>query len=140
MGQWISTISRGRMRMPFHDYEQTVEQTGGVVTKLIEESDVILENDVELLNKKTRNWLTRIDGMLQEKLQLISELDEKILNDIKTQGRATNRENPRSCQLSKSKERRNKISSSNRGRRLEKKETLATSLKESDKKIDLLFW
>ena len=41
--------------MPFHDYEQTVEQTGGVVTKLIEESDVILENDVELLNKKTRN-------------------------------------------------------------------------------------
>ena len=77
--------------------------------------------------------------MLQEKLQLISELDEKILNDIKTQGRATNRENPRSCQLSKSKERRNKISSSNRGRRLEKKETLATSLKESDKKIDLLF-
>ncbi|XP_015760975.1 PREDICTED: uncharacterized protein LOC107340135 [Acropora digitifera] len=53
----------------------------GVVTKLIEESDVILENDVALLDKKTRNRLTRIDGILQEKLQLISELDEKILND-----------------------------------------------------------
>ncbi|XP_015754640.1 PREDICTED: uncharacterized protein LOC107334226 [Acropora digitifera] len=52
----------------------------GVVTKLIEESDVILENDVALLDKKTRNRLTRIDGILQEKLQLISELDEKILN------------------------------------------------------------
>ena len=53
----------------------------GVVTKLIEESDVILENDVALLDKKTQNRLTRIDGILQEKLQLISELDEKILND-----------------------------------------------------------
>ena len=40
----------------------------GVVTNLIEESGVILENVVELLNKKTQNReLTRIDGMLQEK-------------------------------------------------------------------------
>ena len=60
-----------------------------------------------------------IDRSIQEKLQLISELDDKILNDIKTQGRATNRRNPRSCQLSKSKERRNKTSSSDRGRRIE---------------------
>ena len=52
----------------------------GVVTKLIEESDEILENDVTLMDMKTRNRLTRIDAMLQEKLQLISELDEKILN------------------------------------------------------------
>ena len=29
----------------------------------------------------TRNQLTRIDGMFQENLQLISELNEKILND-----------------------------------------------------------
>ena len=40
----------------------------GVVTNLIEESGVILENVVELLNKKLQNReLTRIDGMLQEK-------------------------------------------------------------------------
>ena len=50
----------------------------GAVTKVIQESDVILENDVELLDKKTRNRLTRVDAVLQEKLQLISELDEKI--------------------------------------------------------------
>ena len=36
-----------------------------VVTKLIEESDVILENDVALLDKKTRHRLTRIAGILQ---------------------------------------------------------------------------
>ena len=39
----------------------------GVVTKLIEESNVILENDVTLLDKKTRNRLTRIDGQLAPK-------------------------------------------------------------------------
>ena len=51
----------------------------GVVTKLIEESDEILEKDVALLDMKTRNRLMRIDAMLKEKLQLISELDEQIL-------------------------------------------------------------
>ena len=51
----------------------------GVVTKLIEESDAILENDAAQLDMKTRNRLTRIDTMLKEKLQLLSELDEKIL-------------------------------------------------------------
>ena len=51
----------------------------GVVTKLIEESDAILEKDVALLDMKTRNRLTRIDAMLKEKLQPISELDEQIL-------------------------------------------------------------
>ena len=51
----------------------------GVVTKLIEESDEILEKDVALLDMKTRNRLTRIDAMLKEKLQLISVLDEQIL-------------------------------------------------------------
>ena len=47
--------------------------------KLSEESDEILENDITIMDMKTRNRLTRIDAMLQEKLQLISELDEKIL-------------------------------------------------------------
>ena len=50
----------------------------GVVTKLIEESDVILENDVELMDLKKQNRLSRINGVLQEKLQLISKLNEKI--------------------------------------------------------------
>ena len=55
----------------------------GVITKIIEESDAILENDTALLDMKTRNQLTRIDTMLKEKLQLISELDEKILTASK---------------------------------------------------------
>lgn len=47
----------------------------GVVRKLIEESDAILEKDVALMDVGTRNQLTRIDGKFQENLQLISELD-----------------------------------------------------------------
>ena len=51
----------------------------GVVTKIIEESEEILENDAALHDVKSRNRLKRIQTMLNEKMQLLKELDEKIL-------------------------------------------------------------
>ena len=51
----------------------------GVVTKIIEESEGILENDATLHDVKSRNRLKRIQTMLNEKMQLLKELDEKIL-------------------------------------------------------------
>ena len=50
----------------------------GVITKLIAESETILEMDTEM-DDKTRNRLLRIDTMLKEKFKVVTDLDEKIV-------------------------------------------------------------
>ena len=55
----------------------------GVVTKIIEESDGILESDTALQDIKSWKRLQRILKMLNEKMDLLKVLDEKILNACK---------------------------------------------------------
>ena len=57
----------------------------GVITKLISEADTILENATSELDIKTKNKLTRIEEMLQEKSKLVSDLDEKIASVCKVE-------------------------------------------------------
>ena len=48
----------------------------GVITKLIAESETILEMNTEM-DDKTRNRLLRIDTMLKEKFKVVTDLDEE---------------------------------------------------------------
>ena len=54
----------------------------GVITKLIGESEAILETDTAI-DDKTRNRLLRIETMLKEKIKLVTDLDEKIVSVCK---------------------------------------------------------
>ena len=57
-----------------------------VVTKIIDESEAILEHNEETqLDAKTKSRLHRIEKMLNEKMQLLSEFDEKILAGCKVE-------------------------------------------------------
>ena len=54
----------------------------GVITKLIGESEAILETGTAI-DDKTRNRLIRIETMLKEKIKLVTDLDEKIVSVCK---------------------------------------------------------
>ena len=54
----------------------------GVITKLIGESEAILETDTAI-DDKTRNRLIRMETMLKEKIKLVTDLDEKSVSVCK---------------------------------------------------------
>ena len=54
----------------------------GMITKLIGESEAILETDTEI-DDKTRNRLIRIETKLKEKIKLVTDLDENIMSVCK---------------------------------------------------------
>ena len=78
--------------------------------------------------------------MLQEKLQLVSELHEKIFkNDIKCKAEQQIEKTQDRASYPRARNDATKLFLAIEDGQLGKKETLATILKESDKKIDRLF-